>query len=144
MPQDDVEQRRRDRWGVWVTPAYRFLLCRGDAAPCKSVIDAIGVVRAIRDRDDEARWDLGARLLWQPSDPFTISSEFVRRRGREDNEPSSDRTVATVEYRIREDLLLFGSFGRDFQEGDDSRRTLVSLLGLSFGFGAKPLAAATP
>jgi len=48
-----------------------------------------------------------------------------------------------VEYRIREDLLLFGSFGKDFKEAD-SRRTLVSILGLSFGFGAKPALIAAP
>lgn len=138
VPQDDTSQSQRDRWGVWVTPAYRFLACRADV-PCKSVVDAIAVVRAIRDRDEKTQWDVGARLLWQPTEPFTISTEFVRRRGREGDDRSSDRTVAILEYRIREDMLLFGSFGRDVQD-DDTRRTLVSIMGLSFGFGAKPIA----
>jgi hypothetical protein len=138
VPQDEVARSRRDRWGVWVTPAYRFLACRGEA-PCKSVIDAIAVVRAIRARDDDTQWDLGARLLWQPTEPFTISSEWIRRRGQRGDDRSSDRTVAILEYRIREDMLLFGSFGRDFGD-DESRRTLVSIMGLSFGFGAKPMA----
>lgn len=141
VPQDDIERQQRDRWGFWVTPAYRFLVCRA-AQPCKSAVDAIAVVRAIRDRDRDTQWDIGGRLLWQPNDPFTISTEFVRRLGQERG-GSSDRTVAIVEYRIREDMLLFGSFGKDFK-ADGSRPTLVSILGLSFGFGAKPTARPTP
>jgi len=55
VPQDDVEQRQRDRWGVWITPAYRFLVCRATIDSCRSVVDTIAVVRAIRDRDQDTQ-----------------------------------------------------------------------------------------
>ena len=82
---------------------------------------------------------LRCRILWEPTPLFTISGEFLRRSGAESDAPSSDRTVAVLEYRIREDLLLFGSFGKNFED-NETRRTLVSVLGVSLGFGAKPTA----
>lgn len=142
FPSDVVNRRERDRWGVWVTPAYRLLACgtaKNNTGTCKSVIDLIGVVRATADRGQDQQWDYGARLLWEPTALFTISGEFLWRRATDSDEPSSDRTVAVLEYRIREDLLLFGSFGKNFED-DDTRRTLVSVLGVSFGFGTKPTA----
>jgi hypothetical protein len=136
IPQDDVARRELERWGVWVTPAYRFELCQTANVTCRNVLDVIAVVRALREHDDDTQWDFGGRLLWEPTEQFNLSAEFIRRSGPEGEDRSSDRTVGVVEYRIREDLLLFGSFGKDFEKVD-SRRTLVSLMGLSFGFGRK-------
>jgi hypothetical protein len=143
FPADSIEQQSRDRWGVWVTPAYRMLACVRkirDAGDCKSVIDFIAVVRSTGDADDDERdWDIGGRLLWEPRPEFTISGEFLRRRSTEEDRSSTERTVAMLEYRISEGLHLFGSFGRTFED-DDTRRTLVSILGVSLGFGANPTA----
>ncbi len=143
FPADSIEQRSRDRWGVWVTPSYRMLACTQtvrEVGDCRSVVDFIAVLRATGDADDNEReWDVGGRLLWEPRPEFTISAELLRRRSTEEDRSSSSRTVAIIEYRINEDLLLFGSFGRTFED-DDTRRTLVSILGLSFGFGRNPTA----
>lgn len=136
FPSDDFARRQRDRWGVWVTPAYRFRACGADDSECSARFDAIAVVRALGSRGNDMRWDLGGRLLWQPTKELAISGEVLRRRANGGSEGS--RTVALVEYRIREDLLLFGSFGKDFDD-EETHRTLVSIMGLNIGFGRKPL-----
>lgn len=139
FPSDDFALRQRDRWGIWVTPAYRFRACGADDAGCSALLDAVAVARALGGGGKDLQWDLGGRLLWQPTKELAISSEFLRRRanGRRKTNDSS-RTVALVEYRIREDLLLFGSFGKDFDD-EETHRTLVSIMGLNIGFGRKPL-----
>jgi hypothetical protein len=134
FPNDAIDERTLDRWGVWVTPTYRFLACSTET--CRSAVDVIGVVRTLYDKDGD-RWDIGGRLLWEPSDPFNVSGEFLRRRGRNSNDESSDRTAAMVEYQIREGLILFGSFGKDFPKDQMKRRTLLSIIGLNFGFGTQ-------
>lgn len=140
FPSDDFALRERDRWGAWVTPAYRFRACRAAASECSALFDAIAVARALGAPARNTQWDLGGRLLWQPTKELAISSEFLRRRAQANSKTNenSSRTVAIVEYRIREDLLLFGSFGKDFDDRE-TRRTLVSIMGLNIGFGRKPL-----
>jgi hypothetical protein len=42
-----------------------------------------------------------------------------------------------LEYQIRDDLAVYGSFGRDFKK-DTGQEPLVSLMGLNVGLGKKP------
>lgn len=135
------------RTGVWATPAYRLRTCelapKNDSLDCASSLDFIGVLRYLSDHtatSDPSRWDVGGRLVWQVSKPLALSAEAVRR-----NRPllstSTDpthRVVAIAEYRVRDDMLFFASFGKDFEKGTD-HKTLVTLLGLNFGFGQKPV-----
>ena len=140
FPEDDVSQRQEGRWGVWLTPSYRFNACTVNGAECSASIDAIAVLRALRDPDEDTTWDVGGRLVWQPTRELKISAETLHRWGGgtdgvEDN--SSNRTTAMLEYDLRENLTLYGSFGRDFEK-DTGQKPLVSLLGLNIGLGKKP------
>ena len=42
-----------------------------------------------------------------------------------------------VEYLVRDGLSLYGTFGQDFETGT-GETPLVSLFGLTFGFGGTP------
>ena len=43
-----------------------------------------------------------------------------------------------AEYEITKSAFLYASFGRDFEE-KGTRRNLVSAIGITFGFGKKPI-----
>jgi hypothetical protein len=102
----------------------------------------MAVARILADRRgtaDESTWDVGGRILWQPTKEFALSAELVRRGALDANDgEATARSVGVLEYRLRDDLVLFGSFGKDF-DGEPGGRTLVSLLGLNLGFGRKPM-----
>jgi hypothetical protein len=142
FPGERFQDAEAARWGLWITPAYRMLVCGLDAAnDCEATLDAIAVVRFLADRRgtaDDSTWDIGGRVLWQPTKGFALSAELVRRGGLDaTGGEGSTRSVGVLEYRLRDDLVLFGSFGKNF-DGEPRGRTLVSLLGLNVGFGRKP------
>jgi hypothetical protein len=144
FPEDDFSLRQPGRWGVWVTPTYRFRACTASGAECTAVVDAIAVVRALRDPGKETSWDVGGRMVWQPTRELKLSGEILRRwAGESTTGPApavagdSNRTTAMLEYQIRRDLSLYASFGRDFEK-DTGQKPLVSLMGLNIGLGKKP------
>jgi hypothetical protein len=140
FPDDDFDQRQDGRWGVWVTPAYRFMACAVSSESCQATFDAIAVLRTLREPGQGTSWDVGGRVVWQPNQELSLSVETLRRR-RGDSDVTaagtSNRTTAMLEYRINADLSLYGSFGRDFEQ-DTGRKPLVSLVGLNVGLGKKP------
>jgi hypothetical protein len=143
FPSDRFEERELSHWGMWITPVYRFLACRGDSAvSCVSSLDVMAAVRFLADRRgtaDDQTWDLGGRLLWQLNPELALSLETLRRGGTSVSlDEDSSRTVGTIEYRLNEDMVLYGSFGKDFRDRPDAR-TLVSIVGVNFGFGRKPI-----
>jgi hypothetical protein len=131
FPSDRFEQREPAQWGVWITPAYRI-----------STIDIMAAVRYLADRRgdaDERTWDVGGRLLWQPSLELAVSFEMLRRGGTAlSGGDSSTRTVGMLEYRVNEGIVLYGSFGKDFLD-QPGARTLVSIVGVNLGFGRTPI-----
>lgn len=131
FPGDRFDEREAARWGFWITPAYRV-----------STIDVMAAVRYLADRRggiDDRTWDVGGRVLWQPSLELAVSVESLRRGGtRVSGDESSNRTVGMLEYRVTEDIVLYGSFGKDFEDLPGAR-TLVSIVGLNLGFGRKPI-----
>ena len=142
FPGERFEDAEAARWGLWVTPAYRMLACGLEASSdCEATLDVIGVARLLADRRgtaDDSTWDIGGRVLWQATKEFALSAELLRRGGLDSADGESTmRSVGVLEYRLRDDLVLFASFGKNF-DGDPSRRTLVSLLGVNVGFGRKP------
>jgi hypothetical protein len=134
---DDVRNAKSEKRGFWVTPSYRWRGC-GEKQECESSIDAIAVVRALKDPSKDAVWDFGGRVVWKATKEFNVSLETLQRRQPDDavDEEDSNRTVGLLEYRIRQDLILFGSFGQDFREATGAK-PLVSFLGLNLGFGKK-------
>jgi hypothetical protein len=136
FPEEKVDQRRMQRWGAWITPAYRFASSSG-----KSSIDALAVLRYIRKKQNhEDTIDLGGRLIWHYNDDLALSAEYVQRRNEgtaETEAESTDRLVGLIEYRLTDNLFLVASYGEDFAMDDEDSGTLVSTLGLKFGLGKK-------
>jgi hypothetical protein len=142
FPGQRFQDAEAARWGLWLTPAYRMLACNAEAgSDCQATLDVMAVARILADRRgaaDDSTWDVGGRILWQPTKEFALSGELVRRGALDAaGGESSTRSVGVLEYRLRDDLVLFGSFVKNF-DGEPSGRTLVSLLGLNVGFGRKP------
>ena len=138
FPQDDVRESAAEKRGFWVTPSYRWRGC-ADTADCESSVDAIVVLRTLKEPDKDAAWDFGGRFVWKANKQLNVSLEALRRDSGDDAaDEKSNRTVGMVEYRIREDLILFGSFGEDFKQVTGTK-PLVSILGLNLGFGKKAL-----
>jgi hypothetical protein len=141
VPDEDSSRTSLARWGLWLTPGYRMVTCATgeDDEPCVNSIDVLGVVRYIDDRvtaEADPAWELGARVVWQPIKPLAMSMEWLGRAGT-DADPGN-RLVGVAEYRLNEDIYLYASFGRDFEE-PGTRRNLVSTIGLTFGFGSQPI-----
>jgi hypothetical protein len=138
VPNDDLDRSAVQRRAFWITPSYR-LGCRA-AAACGPMLDVIGVVRGLKDADKDFAWDYGGRLVWRPTREFNLSVESLGRTNGTAtpgaSTPANNRTVGLVEYRIRQDLAIYGSFGRDFKT-DTGIRPLVSLMGLNVGVGKK-------
>lgn len=136
---DDTTNAIANRRGVWITPAYRKFRCEEG---CEASFDLIGVGRYLKDPDTDGMFDYGGRLVWRPTKQFNSSFELIRRMAPATSGASgestedSNRAAGLLEYRIREDLILYGTFGQDFKKVTGAK-PLVSLLGLNIGFGQK-------
>jgi hypothetical protein len=136
---NDTTHAIANRRGVWITPAYRKLRCEKG---CEASFDLIGVVRYLKDPDTDGMFDYGGRLVWRPTKQFNSSFELIRRMAPATSGASgestedSNRAAGLLEYRIKEDLILYGTFGQDFKKVTGAK-PLVSLLGLNIGFGQK-------
>ena len=136
---DDTTNAVMHRRGVWITPAYRKLRCEKG---CEASFDLIGVGRYLKDPDTDAMFDYGGRFVWRPTRQFNSSFELIRRiapamsGASGESTEDSNRAAGLLEYRIREDLILYGAFGQDFKKVT-GEKPLVSLLGLNIGFGQK-------
>lgn len=140
FPDDDFSKGQDSRWGVWVTPAYRFIACAASSESCQATLDAIAVLRALREPGKDTSWDFGGRIVWQPTRELSLSLETLRRQSGDSDAKeggASNRTAGMLEYRINADLSLYGSFGRDFEKETGSK-PLISLVGLNIGLGKKP------
>jgi hypothetical protein len=117
----------------------RFRRCGSRRASTFDVMAAARFLSDQRGEGDDRTWDIGGRWLWQPSLELAISVESLRRGGtRFSAGDSSNRTVGMLEYRVYDDIVLYGSFGKDFEDLPGAR-TLVSIIGVNLGFGRKPI-----
>ena len=136
---DDTTNLLANRRGVWITPAYRKLRCEKG---CEASFDVIGVIRYLKDPDTDGMFDYGGRIVWRPTRQFNSSFELIRRMAPATSGASgestedSNRAAGLLEYRIKEDVILYGAFGQDFEKVTGAK-PLVSLLGLNLGFGQK-------
>lgn len=142
-PGDDVSRGQAEKSGVWFTPSYRLRACNDGNDLCETRVDVIGVVRALMEKDQDTRWDYGGRFVWRANKELHLSVEGIRRRDRAATGTTpmaegSARTVGILEYRISSGLVLYGSFGRDFEK-DNGVKPLVSYFGLNLGFGTQPV-----
>jgi hypothetical protein len=144
FPNDDVRSSVEERRSFWITPSYRFRGCRRSET-CESMFEVVGLARGAKERQGRAL-DYGGRFVWRPTREFDASIESVgRRRTRNAAGVSagrvSSRAVGILEYRFRQDLVVYASFGRDFTNVTGIR-PLVAFLGLNIGVGKKPVVTA--
>ena len=125
---------RVTRQGVWTTTGYT-----ADA------VSLLGLVRYVGNSDDPASkshlLDAGIRVIGMLGD-LTASLEAIRRRDFSTVRvsDSASKAVITLEYKVSEDITITSSFGKDFGDtrlGHDG--TTVSLLGVNFGLGSRPV-----
>ncbi|MCY3819103.1 MAG: hypothetical protein OXH52_07040 [Gammaproteobacteria bacterium] len=126
FPDAHYDEGRLSKYGAWVTPAYRW----------ENGLSVLGVLRFLRDKEAavglQRTVDFGARFRIEVSD-LGLSAEFVSRRtGDRGLEASfSDRIVAIVEYRVRDDLYVTSSFGKNYRDSTTPSGALVAFLGAS-------------
>jgi len=131
-PDDNFNRGSIGRIGLWVTGSYEL------ETPFLSFISCSRYLRDVHDNNEKDLFDIGGRLLYQNKD-LSLSAEFVKRfiNSQSSGDIQTNRLAGILEYRIREDLYLSGSFGKDYaDEGQDN--TLIALLGVHFGFGKEP------
>lgn len=135
-PGDVTADAKLSRLGFWFTPGYRIVRCNA-TNECSRPVDLLTVFRYLDDRrgHGDPTWELGGRLVWQAAENLALSGEWLARTSSDD---SQDRTVGVVEYAINKSAFLYASFGRDFED-KGTHRNLVSAIGITFGFGKKPI-----
>ena len=127
-----------EKWGVWLTPAYRFERKDDDGEGTgKPLVEFLGVGRYIEDDiAQEHAWDLGFRFIYNAGDDFSISGEMLERDGAEMVGDGSRWTIV-AEYRASKEAYLVASYGSNFPKaGSDGE--LISTLGIRFAFGKEP------
>ena len=139
---DMTEQSQLAKLGIWITPGYRIVRCPKDVKKdCSQPFDVLGVFRYLENRralEHDQTWELGARLVWQTSSKLAVSGEWLAQTGHDSDEDPGTRLVGVAEYEITSSAFLYASFGRDFEE-KGVRRNLVSAIGITVGFGRKPI-----
>ena len=132
IPDEDFDLSKFSRVGFWFTPSYRWQT---------PALDFLGVARYTRELrgDNEDLADFGARLIWHLG-RLALSAEALYRVGLTGGGESGDteRAVGMLEYRLTDNLYLVGTFGKDFDSEGDEKDTLISVLGVNFGFGKAP------
>jgi hypothetical protein len=78
--------------------------------------------------------DFGGRIEFE-LDKFSISFESIHRINRTNDKLNTNRNVGILQYKIRDDLFLSGTFGKNFGNVNN----LFALLGLNWGFGKQSL-----
>jgi len=125
---------RVTREGVWTTTGYT-----------SDALSLLGLLRYVGNSEDPASkshlFDAGIRVIGMLGD-LTASFEAIRRSDFSSVRvsDSASKAVITLEYKVSEDVTITSSFGKDFGDtrlGHDG--TTVSLLGVNFGLGSRPL-----
>ncbi len=137
FPDQKFDEKQLQRWGVWLTPAYRW-----DNTDGEPRWDILGVARYLREERGTKgdTFDYGSRLIWHPNGQTALSAEYVRRirdNSNSEGEEDTNRLVAFLEHQIGDSMYLFASYGEDFAEGTDDN-ALVSTFGIKFGLGRTP------
>lgn len=160
VPADVVAEARVERAAVWITPSYRVRLGAredGEAAEeadetddetedqGRPVIELVGVARYLREPasplgSSSQAWDLGARFVWQIGEEIALSTEVVRRAWESGDRADTYRAAGIFEARLAKGAHFFAAFGRDYEE-KTSRSTLLSVVGVNFGLGPRPVLA---
>lgn len=119
--------------GAWVTISYNYLLNSNDEKNFQYLsIYALG--RYLNDKNhpdsttnefkEKNQKDLGGKVELE-LDNFSFAYEYIKRASEKDNY----RSVGTIKYKISNDIVLNGGFGKNFEKTDN----LVTFLGINWG-----------
>lgn len=128
---DDKEYKsgKFGRFGAWATVNYNapfkneknYLCLYGYARYLVSEMEYDTItVSYVKDKS----LDFGGKLEFQFSD-LTIGYEYVKRTSEKENY----RSVGNIKYKINDNIILNGGFGKNFEKTDN----LISFFGVSWG-----------
>lgn len=143
---NSIDNNHHHRSGVWTTMELNFPLT--DTKDIEKIIEnknylsIYGKARYIQE-DSTTNYksftrhkllDFGGRFEFE-LDRFSISFESLHRINQTDKKLNTNRNVGIIQYKLRDDLYLTGSFGKNF----GSVNNIVALFGLNWGFGKQSL-----
>lgn len=122
------------RFGAWLTLKFSLPLKKDNS----SYIHLYGYGRylvngasdiEVDDFKFDKALDIGGKLEIEVSNSFSIAYEFLRRKT---TDFTTFRSAGIIQYKIKKDIFLTGSFGKDFGTIDN----LISLMGLKLGLNS--------
>jgi hypothetical protein len=130
--------------GIWITPSYRMQRSKFDAQTLKltkqPMVDFVSVFRWLNDHTSSMSvtraMDIGGRLIWDTG-TYSFSAEHLLRRSSKKN---THRTAAVGEFKVSDNMYITATLGKDFKD-ESSNGGLISILGVHFAAGQKPLLA---
>jgi hypothetical protein len=134
---DKTDDSDLDRAGFWATGGYIHGNGTRQNALMKN-IGVLGVARYLydnRESDNEKHnFDVGGRVLFTFNNTdLTLSGEFVHRFI--DGDDDTNRYGGIAEYKIQDQLYLYASIGKGFEDDTNDERDLLSIFGVRFAFG---------
>ena len=143
---NSIDDNHHHRSGVWTTMELNLPLTNTKdiekMIKNKNYLSIYGKARYIQE-DSTTNYktftshkllDLGGRFEFE-FDRFSISFESLHRINRTDEKLNTNRNVGIIQYKLRDDLYITGSFGKNF----GSVNNVVALFGLNWGFGKQSL-----
>lgn len=145
FPGGGFDDQRISKIGVWLSGGYEW----------EGGFSFLGILRYLQNpdaeySDDDERllvgdvrsFDGGFRLVYAPiARPFTLSAEGIYRSSIEPEVlPSNWRLAINAEYKIKPNMSLNFSYGRDFDGTVTRDGNVIALLSMFTSFGnSKPL-----
>jgi len=146
LKDNSIDNRHHHRSGVWTTMELNIpLTSTKDVEKMiknKNYLSIYGKARYIQE-DSTTNYktftshkllDFGGRVEFE-FDRFSISFESLHRINRTDEKLNTNRNVGIIQYKLRDDLYILGSFGKNF----GTVNNVVALFGLNWGFGKQSL-----
>lgn len=131
IPHDQWDSADVYRWGVWLTGSYRGYNSDSGLSPLTFIAAGRYSRRLNADVDPDAV-DIGGRLVWEPvAVPVNLSIEYMSRFADE----YTYQTSLLAEYIIDDDMILYATLGKAFEDENLERNDLFTTLGISFGCG---------
>ncbi len=142
---NSYDQRTISKLGIWLTTGWE-----GEKG-----FSALAMGRVLKNPDADYKddngnmqvasivsYDAGGRLLWAPADKsYSLSGELLYRQVSTPKKlPASWRYTLNFEYKLKSDLSLNFTYGRDFDDVVIKEGNLVALLSLITSLGtSKPV-----
>jgi hypothetical protein len=148
FPENNTNYSKVTKYGVWLTPGYRFKDISGKSG---NIIELLGVIRYLRNEavtDFSDNFDLGLRAVIGIK-KLSFSGEIIHRNQSvlissttQDNivtkttkTLSDTRYDFNIEYKLSDKLVLSYTFGQNFTFNTEFVGNLISVASLNFGFG---------